>query len=296
MKTLQFNLVEPNYAPAEVREIYQDVQNVLGVPWVPALFQGYAIYPPFLELIWRRMRTLAQTDQFLEDALDIAEEACQRMSQIYKPGYHGGSVFEGGPEHGVREQICHTLRAFEYGNPQLFILQAALTRALEGEVIEGRRIPSTAQRRGESPFRWLCVHLVGETEAQPKTRRIYADIRQTLGVPLVNSDYRALARWPDYLAVAWNDLKPLISSEAYRREQNELAEKAILALDRFAHPFWLSAEDYCSLGLSETDVTNIRDVAGVFWGLLPGLILNVAGFLQALPTARVSHLGRCFLR
>ena len=44
-------------------------------------------------------------------------------------------------------------------------------------------------------------------DANPEVRAVYDDIMATLGLPFVNTDYRALARWPSYFALAWSDLK-----------------------------------------------------------------------------------------
>ena len=36
-----------------------------------------------------------------------------------------------------------------------------------------------------------------------------------LGLPFLNTDYRALPRWPSYFDVAWRALKPLIGASTY---------------------------------------------------------------------------------
>ena len=46
--------------------------------------------------------------------------------------------------------------------------------------------------------------------ADPTTAALYSDVRQTLGLPFVNTDYRAFARWPSYFDPAWTDLRSII--------------------------------------------------------------------------------------
>lgn len=47
-------------------------------------------------------------------------------------------------------------------------------------------------------YRHPEIQLIGEQSAEEisaEMQRVYRDIKQTLGVPIVNSDYQALARW-----------------------------------------------------------------------------------------------------
>lgn len=47
------------------------------------------------------------------------------------------------------------------------------------------------------------------------TRMIYEDVKTTLKLPFINTDYRALARWPSYFAIAWQDLKHVAMTPAH---------------------------------------------------------------------------------
>ena len=49
---LILQLVKPTAADARVRRIYDDTRRTLHLPWVGALFQGYAMYPAYLALAW----------------------------------------------------------------------------------------------------------------------------------------------------------------------------------------------------------------------------------------------------
>jgi hypothetical protein len=46
---------------------------------------------------------------------------------------------------------------------------------------------------------------------------VFRDIKKTLGLSQINSDYRTLALWPDYLEAAWKGLKPVTQSDEYRQ-------------------------------------------------------------------------------
>jgi hypothetical protein len=42
---------------------------------------------------------------------------------------------------------------------------------------------------------------------QTRRRHRPEDLKRVLNLPFVNTDYRALARWPSYWAMAWGDLR-----------------------------------------------------------------------------------------
>lgn len=56
------------------------------------------------------------------------------------------------------------------------------------------------------------VSAIAETAASGQTAQIFADIRQTLNVPIVTAIWRGLAANPDDLASVWEAVKPLYAS------------------------------------------------------------------------------------
>ena len=66
-----------------------------------------------------------------------------------------------------------------------------------------------------APRDMLDLEMEDEDCDDPHIETIFVDIKDTLSLPSVNSDYRTLALWPDYLSLAWQRLKPLTQSSAY---------------------------------------------------------------------------------
>ena len=66
------------------------------------------------------------------------------------------------------------------------------------------------------------VPSITEAEADGEIAQIYQDIRQTLGVPVVNLIWRRLAVIPGGLAWSWGSLKPLYESGAIQAEAQAL--------------------------------------------------------------------------
>jgi len=62
------------------------------------------------------------------------------------------------------------------------------------------------------------VPAITEKDATGEVAELYADIRRTLGIPLVNLIWRNLATMPGALAWAWLSVKPLYESGQIRNE------------------------------------------------------------------------------
>ena len=97
-----------------------------------------------------------------------------------------------------------------------YCLLATLSRlALECDILPAHAEASEYQGR-HAPDVDVPFVLIEAHHADAPTRAVYDDIKTTLGLPFVNTDYRALARWPSHFARAWNDLRPVVETPAYR--------------------------------------------------------------------------------
>src|SRR5689334_5913134 len=56
------------------------------------------------------------------------------------------------------------------------------------------------------------LRLVTEEEADDATRRVFADIKRTLGLPFLKLFYPALAGYPGFLRLHWDAVRPLAGS------------------------------------------------------------------------------------
>jgi hypothetical protein len=60
------------------------------------------------------------------------------------------------------------------------------------------------------------MDMVAEEPEDETVREVFQDIKTTLDLPNINSDYRTLALWPAYLTAAWTQLKRKIEHNEYR--------------------------------------------------------------------------------
>jgi len=166
------------------------------------------------------------------------------------------------------------------------LVATALQRAFaEGPVGGGQRVPRPAKEPGETEeerAERVIVEMVDDDEASEAVKMLYADIKATLGLPLVNSDYRAMALWPDYLTLAWRDIKGPVHSADYATEVRRLSGLAREGVDRFVVPVRATREAAQRAGVPADQLDNLDALLRLFASLLPGLILNVAMFYRAI--------------
>ena len=96
----------------------------------------------------------------------------------------------------------------------------------------------------------------------------------------MNTDYRALARWPSYFQRAWAGLKPNVGTVQYERAVTRTHARAVEEIRVLPNPGRLTPESLQSSALRDAPLEEVRDVVRLFEWLLPGLIVNVA-FLRA---------------
>jgi hypothetical protein len=113
--------------------------------------------------------------------------------------------------------------------------------------------------------------------ADSPTRAMYEDVKHTLGLPFVNTDYRALARWPSYFSLAWTDLKSIVATPAHEAICDAIHDRAVeLAAHGLPNPGRLSGSALCAAAGRDANVAEVLQVSRLFQWLLPGLVTNIA--------------------
>ena len=272
-----FPLIEPSHAPAEIQAGLSEIQSTLGIPWTPASWRAYAMYPSVMQLFWERLKPATQTESFLESAIAITERIYRDTSDWYQPGYQIDM------DEAQRHQIQRVLNAFTFGNPQLLIQQIALSRTLAGEVV-GQEGNGNA-RRGANSYQHTEIQLIGEQsvrEMSAQMQQVYRDIKQTMGVPIVNSDYQALARWSPFFLAAWEDIKRWRERPEYQLLKEDIVRRAEQAASRLRPAVAIGEREVRDLLNNPEDFEQIQQTVEMFKDILPELIVQDALFHMGL--------------
>ena len=273
---------EPEYRVSGKRaQWYADMKQIFQVPWMGVVTMAFAHYPHFFEVLWRGLKPLAPSEPFVEACANLRARTETRVAAL-DPGRLVRRLETIGYAPREIDQIRSSIEVFSHGNFPYLLTATAARRLLEGFELGSstRALPYSGRHapQVDVPFVLMEMH-----HADQDTRALYEDIKATLGLPFVNTDYRALARWPSYFALAWRDLKPLVNSsdhaaicEAVHTYADELVG------DLLPNPGALTSDVLRNAAQSDGKSDEILQVTRLFQWLLPKLVTNVAFFRAQL--------------
>lgn len=273
----------PEYlAEGQRRSWYEDTKRVLQVPWMGVVTMAYAHYPTFYDTLWQGVRDLCSSRPFIEACQSNREFVETEIARLGPAPIHDrlGEIGYAPREIGHIRQM---IEVFSHGNQAYVVLATIVRYLLEVGDMAGSSSPADAPSYSgrhapdlDVPFVLMEVH-----HADQPTRDIYEDVKQVLHLPFVNTDYRALARWPSYWAVAWGDLKRVAGSQTHEDICRSFHQRCVeQAAANLPNPGGISAAMLRSAAEKDAEFEEIRDVCRLFQWLLPGLITNVA-YLRA---------------
>ena len=103
-----------------------------------------------------------------------------------------------------------------------------------------------------------------------------------MGLPFVNTDYRAYARWPSAFALAWAELETHMDGPDHGPAVDRLHDRAVALARALPDPGALSPQAVRTAARHDAPEAEVLDVVRLFQWLLPGLIANVAVFRAQL--------------
>jgi hypothetical protein len=265
--------IPEHLAEPALKEIYEDTKAALQVPWMGVVAMSFARYPRFYATLWGGFRELSASAQFLAACHELRQEAEAAslsapsiLQKLYELGYTEPEIAE----------IRALIEIFSHGNMPYLLIATAARLLLEGnEIGTSRSISKPAQSR-HGPAAGGSLVLMEPHHAERQLQDLYEDLKSTLGLPFLNTDYRALARWPSYFDVAWRSLKPLIGTPAYDDVVERVHKKAVALVLALPNPGELTSARLVAAADEDMGAESVLGVVRLFQWLLPGLVVNVA--------------------
>lgn len=259
---------------------YEDYKRALQVPWVGVVALAYARYPAFFDCWWRGLREVVSSKAYVDGALRLRGLVEEAVGELAPPPLAGRLRAAGYSEReldGIRDIIEFLTHGNFIQGPAVFAARLLMEGgAMDGggrlEPFQGRHAVDCA-----TPFVLMEPH-----HADSELKAVYADVRETLKLPFVNTDYRALSRWPSYFATAWADLRPHIATPRHEALAHTMHEAIFEVAASLPNPTALTAQALQAAAAADGDAAHIRDVTRLFTHLIPGLTVNVAFFRHQL--------------
>ncbi|MEP3231602.1 MAG: halocarboxylic acid dehydrogenase DehI family protein [Hyphomicrobiales bacterium] len=265
-------------AEGELRDTYERYKAAMQIPWVGVVTMAYAHYRPFFDCWWKALEPVVQTNAYVEVAQSLRAKVETDIEALNPPPI-SERLFAMGYSSRELDEMREMIDIISHGNfMQIPAVMVARLLLEGGELLGGTDIGAAAKAHGpevSTPFVLLEPHHV-----LPDHQAIYEDIKTTLGLPFVNTDYRCFARWPSYFDLAWKDLKTEIQGPNYEPLVISQHEAQFAATATLANPTGLTAETLKQA--CGEDLPAILETVRLFTWLLPGLTTNVAYFRAQL--------------
>lgn len=261
-------------AEGEIERAYHEIKQCLRVTGINLNFRTWAGYEKFFPLMWDAMRPTVETRAFEEAADQVREEAVRAAEALGR--LDAASHVRLGESQAY--QIKAALDLYHYVNPKLLVFTSAVKLALGGEYRargESGAVTPELIERG-APARMYPMEMVSAEPEDERLSRLFDDIKQTLSLSSINSDYRTLALWPDYLEAGWGKLKPVTGRGEYKQSADRLRETARSLARALPISATLTRQRVEELG---EDAGEIIQTTEKFEQLLPSLIINIALFV-----------------
>ncbi|MDP9455462.1 MAG: hypothetical protein CYG60_19215 [Actinobacteria bacterium] len=256
--------VMPEEAGKEVGSVYERTRTHLRVPVVNFLFRSLANYPPYLSLAWDRVEPHLLAPRF-EGAADALRS--QSLVEPVSDSTDWASL-------GDLSQIRAFTDTIHYVLPKLLLVSSAFDEGLGGEKGAADGPEEAAGVRPGLAEGTTSVAPVGPDEASQAPEEIFEEIRERHGHPDVASYYRGIARWPEFLKVAWERMNPLVGTPAYQERKHDLLEAARHHALGLPLP---SRSEVVERGVDEQRIGELRAILAVFrFRLNPDTLLDVS--------------------
>jgi len=252
--------------------IFADLKQALGLAFLPLFYGALGAYPGFLQMHWKLLGPVARSRELRESADRLRADAYTRAHNYFRIPDLCASLPELKLSEGARQELTAVMEFFNSRDGMLLLLFSAQLQALEAPV--GRADPPTAAgppAAGDDP-----PVLVLEENAPAAVRRLYGEIRRELDLPYINSEYQALARWPDFLSVSWELLKSLRQSPLYGECEYRVRETGWSLARELPGPLELSLEQLTEAGMAQDDIASVGRILELFVKNLSGLVLDLA--------------------
>ena len=279
----KFPQVDHHEVTGRLAEVYEDIHATLRVPWVAFGIRVMSQFPHFVPDAWDALKPQIST-RYAEDGADLV-----RLNAIVPgpvmPDPTPKLLHAGWSQDDIAE-LKSSLDLLNYGNPKYLILITAWNEAWHERDTGGRGAARLAGRDAETipyglPKGVDKFHLIDPNQAPERAQIVMRDVRDAFLHHGPASDYRVLARWPDYLEIALRDsLDPVALSAEYdetARRIRRIAREHVKGFDQPGGVAWRNMTDK----LSPEQVAGLTGLLFMYNRLIADITIAIIRLKQA---------------
>lgn len=198
-----------------IQAIYDDIKATLCVSYVPAPFRALAAHEAFFQQMWRSVEPTL-TIYAVRAADDLRASAVESAQTL-----DGRSALSGGE----RNDLIEALWVVHFVAPKTLLIAASVEEALSTGTTGAASRVVWPQNKGV-PRGMPQPSFVHPPEASGTVGTTYSEIQETLSLPVLTDEWRALGISSDELQNAWRAVRDLSGGEAYSQAVEELTSAA----------------------------------------------------------------------
>ncbi len=267
-------------ATGELKEVYDDIQATLRVPWVAFACRVLATFPGYLPLAWRAAQPNFAT-RYAERTVDALRE--RSLLPGPNPPDLRPKLRELGWDDARIDALRRAVDAFNYGNPKYLLLLTAWYEAFHNRPSGGAEHSqeNAAPIPRGLPEGVAPMQLVDPNTASPEVQALLkraTDLHFHHGAA---SDFRVLANWPDLLRLALDQvLEPVVRTEEYDAVARALLVQAREQIRGFPTPAGVS-QDVLAETCSPSELAGLSGLLFMYQRFISDVTIDMIRLKQA---------------
>jgi len=237
-------------------ELDGEIARALRAPFVPSMVGVLAREAPaYLEAVWPQLAPSVDTAGFLGSALYMVDMALDAVEEVYHPILSRESLLGGALDATDLDALEGVLDAFHWVQPQVLLMLSALAEGWEQPAVGGQGRPEpreTSEREAR--------HLETSVEFASAGAGPLPEVAEALQLAAPPDLYRAVAVWPGYLSVAWEELQHLVAYPLFRQRGRALYFYARSSTRFLARPIEVSRTGLEAAGVPAAELDAARAI------------------------------------
>tara|TARA_B110000438_G_C15793136_1_gene641650 strand:- start:1350 stop:2165 length:816 start_codon:yes stop_codon:yes gene_type:complete len=256
--------------------MHEMIISTLRSPFLPTPFKKLSKHKIYFENFFMQILPSIDTQGFIDNALYVSDVSLEPAESIISINEHKNFFKEYDLE--FKQNITAILNIFDYQQPQVLLILAALLEAFENDTVGGNgsmvaRI-DLIQEKDNQKF-----HLV---LPDYEDFYLYKEFEELFGADSVPDLYLSLTNHQDYLVYIWENLQHLSSFPDLRKRIRGIYYYAISSSKFLAKPIHGSVQECISLGISLDEINVIKELIHSSLSMYSTMIMHCAAMRVGL--------------